>query len=246
MSHEELQELLVFAALDALEHDEARLLDAHVAACPTCPMELASLRETVGWMGAAVAPVAPPPTLRARVLAQTAAPRMPRTARPQVGLRRMVASLGGFAAAAVIAALFMYASGLATRMQAVESQLAQERGLATFLASPDTATIVLAGTEQAPKARLKLAYDRRTGHAMLFGYDLPTAPEGKAYQLWFIAAGKPLPGRVFEPDTTGRGSWREEVPPEGRDASVFAVTLEPASGVAAPTGPMVLKSVAVS
>ena len=246
MNHEELQELLVFAALDALEHDEARLLDAHVDACPTCPAELATLRETVGWMGAAVAPVAPPPALRARLLAATAARRVPRTAPPPVGFWRMAASLGGFAAAAVIAALLMYAWGLATRMQSLESLLAEERDLATFLASPDTATIVLAGTEQAPKARLKLAYDRRTGRAMLFGYDLPTAPEGKAYQLWFIAGGKPLPGRVFAPESTGLGAWKDQVPPEGRDASVFAVTLEPAGGVAAPTGPMVLKSVAVS
>ena len=49
-----------------------------------------------------------------------------------------------------IAALLMYAWGLAIRMQSVEGLLAEERDLATFLASPDTATIVLAGTEQAP------------------------------------------------------------------------------------------------
>ena len=98
-----------------------------------------------------------------------------------------VGAAGGLVAAAAVVALTMYALGLAARVRAMESHLAAERDMARFLASPDTATIVLAGTEQAPKARLKLAYDRSSGRALLFGYDVPPAPEGKSYQLWFIA-----------------------------------------------------------
>jgi anti-sigma-K factor RskA len=149
-------------------------------------------------------------------------------------------------AAAAIAACVMYSLGVAARSQAVESELAIQRSLAAFLSSPETATIVLAGTEEAPKARLRLAYDRASGRAMLFGYDLPLPPPGRAYQLWYIAAGVPLAGRVFAPDVSGRGSWDEDVPAEGREASVFAVTLEPAGGVATPSGPMILKSVSLS
>jgi anti-sigma-K factor RskA len=159
---------------------------------------------------------------------------------------RTIGALGGLAAAAAVVALTMYALGLAARVRAMETQLAAEREVARFLASPDTATILLAGTEQAPKARLKIAYDRRTGRAVLFGYDVPPAPEGKGYQLWFIAGGKPLPGLVFEPDATGRGRWSGEVPLESRGASVFTVTIEPADGVTVPTGPMILKSVSLS
>ena len=151
-----------------------------------------------------------------------------------------------FVAAAAIAAAAMYSVGVASRTQAIEGELAIQRGLAAFLSSPETATIVLAGTEEAPKARLKLAYDRASGRGMLFGYDLPLPPPGRAYQLWYIAAGVPLAGRVFAPDAGGRGSWNEDVPPEGREASVFAVTLEPAGGVATPSGPMILKSVSLS
>jgi anti-sigma-K factor RskA len=168
---------------------------------------------------------------------------------PTAVKRALATTLGavaGLVAAAAVVALTMYSLGLAARVRAMESQLAEERETARFLASPDTATIVLAGTEQAPKARVKLAYDRRSGRALLFGYDVPPAPQGQSYQLWFIAGGKPLPGRVFEPDATGRGRWSEEVPLDGRGASVFAVTLEPAGGVTAPTGPMVLKSVSLS
>jgi anti-sigma-K factor RskA len=149
-------------------------------------------------------------------------------------------------AAAALAACVMYSLGVAARSQAIESELAIQRGVAAFLSSPETATIVLAGTEDAPKARLRLAYDRGSGRAMLFGYDLPVPPPGSAYQLWYIAAGVPLAGRVFAPDVSGRGSWDEDVPAEGREASVFTVTLEPAGGVATPSGPMILKSVSLS
>jgi anti-sigma-K factor RskA len=244
MSHEELRDLLPFAALDTLESGEARELAVHLASCPSCTAELAALREAVGWMGVAVAPITPPATLRARILKSARSSRKP--APTKRALSWTLGAVGGLAAAAALVALTMYSLGLAARVRAMESQLAAERETARFLASPDTATIMLAGTEQAPKARLKLAYDRRTGRALLFGYDVPPAPQGKGYQLWFIAGGKALPGRVFEPDATGRGRWSEEVPPEGRGASVFAVTLEPAGGVTAPTGPMILKSVSLS
>ncbi|MET0152320.1 MAG: anti-sigma factor [Candidatus Binatia bacterium] len=166
--------------------------------------------------------------------------------RPALGFWASVAAVTVLLAVGAVAACAMYALGLFARARALEAELTVQRGLAAFLSSPETATIVLAGTEVAPKARLKLSYDRSSGRAVLFGYDLPPPEAGRAYQLWFIAGGTPRPGRVFAPDATGRGSWNENVPPEGRDASVFAVTLEPASGVAVPSGPMILKSVSFS
>jgi anti-sigma-K factor RskA len=251
MSHEELQELLALYALEALDPGEVAELEAHLATCETCPAELDELRIVAGAIGLAADPVAPPAELRERILAQVAAPRpaarpTAEVIRPAAGFWKPVAALISLAAAAAIVALSMYALGLAERVRAIEGQLAEKRGLAEFLSSADTATVVLAGTDEAPKARLKLAYDRRTGRAFLFGYDLPQPPAGKAYQLWFISGGKPLPGRVFDPGATGHGWWPEEVPADGRDASVFAVTLEPADGVSSPTGPMFLKSVSLS
>lgn len=251
MSHEELQELLALHALDALDPREAAELEAHLATCESCPAELDGLRASAGAIGLAVDPVAPPPDLRARILAQVMeqSPAERRTAeviRPPARFWRPVAAIASLAAAAVIVVLSMYAWGLAERVRTIEGQLTEKRNLADFLSSPDTATIVLAGTNEAPKARLKLAYDRSSGHAVLFGYDLPQPPQGKAYQIWFITGGKPLPGRVFDPGPAGKGWWPEQVPADGRDASVFAVTLEPADGVSSPTGPMFLKSVSLS
>jgi hypothetical protein len=111
-----------------------------------------------------------------------------------------------------------------------------------LLAAPDAHTAELAGTEVATKAHARLTYDVNTGRAVLTAAGLPATPPGKAYQLWFIVDGKPLPGDVFTTDATGRAELREQIPPVGRHAQIFAVTLEPQAGTSAPTGQMYLKS----
>jgi anti-sigma-K factor RskA len=124
-----------------------------------------------------------------------------------------------------------------------QNTLTRERAVKDLLSAPDAHIASLAGTEMAENARARFIFDRKTGRAMLMADGLPPAPEGKAYQLWFIAAGKPpMPGRVFTPDAQGHTEMRAEVPAEARSADTFAITLEPQSGMTAPTGPKYLLS----
>ena len=135
---------------------------------------------------------------------------------------------------------------LTTRLNQIQGELARERESKELIATRArqdmemfTASNIttLKGTEVAPNAYAKLAYDPNTGRAMLLADNLPPAPAGKAYQLWYIAGNKPLPGTVFAPDANGHAEVRDQAPDgEGRNANIFAVTLEPASGVSAPTG----------
>ena len=125
---------------------------------------------------------------------------------------------------------------LSNRLNQTEEELARARDATELLTAPGARIMELTGTGLAQRSRAKLFYDRDTGRAMLFAYDLPAAPQGKAYQLWFIAGGHPLPGGVFKTDTAGRAVMRDQVPAEGRNATLFAVTLEPEKGVSAPTG----------
>lgn len=123
--------------------------------------------------------------------------------------------------------------------------LAREREARELISAPEARIMTLAGTEMATRARAKFVYDRTTGRAMLMADDLPPAPAGKAYQLWFIAEGKPpMPGQVFNTNAAGHAEMRDQLPEEARAATVFAVTLEPSNGVPAPTGPMYLKGAA--
>jgi anti-sigma-K factor RskA len=121
--------------------------------------------------------------------------------------------------------------------------LAHEREARELISAPEARIMTLSGTEMATRARAKFVYDSKTGRAMLMADDLPPAPAGKAYQLWFIAEGKPpMPGHVFNTDAAGHAEMRDQLPEEARGATIFAVTLEPSNGVKAPTGPKYLLS----
>jgi anti-sigma-K factor RskA len=63
-----------------------------------------------------------------------------------------------------------------------------------------------------------------------------------AYQLWYIKDNKKMPGKVFTPDAAGNGMLEDQIPAVARDAAVFAITLEPKSGVEVPTGSIYLLS----
>jgi anti-sigma-K factor RskA len=175
----------------------------------------------------------------------------------EVKVSRRLFVFGTLAASLAIAALLVSLLMLWQRNERLQNELAQlssnanqtaeelarTRADRELLAAPEARTATLAGTKMAERARARLTFDERTGRAMLMAADLPPAPAGKAYQLWFIAEGKqPMPGSVFQTDASGHAEMHDIVPPEGRRAAVFAVTLEPAGGTSAPTGQMYLKS----
>jgi anti-sigma-K factor RskA len=127
-----------------------------------------------------------------------------------------------------------------------ETLLAREESVRTteinnIVTAQGALVAVINGTEQAPGASARLVMDKRTGRAVLAAHGLPPAPAGKTYQLWYIAGGKPLPGGLFNADPAGRAVLSDRVPEAGLGASLFAVTLEPAGGVQAPTGGMYLR-----
>jgi anti-sigma-K factor RskA len=173
------------------------------------------------------------------------------------------AMYGAIAAALVIAALGVWLFVLSQQNQEMRAELAQlrksstdanaelerqraelarEREMREVLTAPGLRVAELAGTKMAEGASARFALDRASGRAMLVAYNLPPAPAGKAYQLWFIKDGKKMPGGVFKTDERGRADMSEQVPVEGRDASVFAVTLESEQGEATPKGEIYLAS----
>ncbi len=104
------------------------------------------------------------------------------------------------------------------------------------VAEPDARVVALAGTDRAPQAHARLLYNSRTGIITLSVSSLPTPPSGKAYQLWYMVKGRPIPGAVFTTGPGGRAMIRGPIPVEARNATAFAVTLENQSGANKPTG----------
>ena len=125
---------------------------------------------------------------------------------------------------------------------AAQQELERQRELVELLSTRGASLAVLSGTAQAPDAHATLTYDQRTGRAVLLTDGLPPAPAGKAYQLWFIVGNLPIPGKVFAIGPTGKAILSDQVPSQALKVVVFAVTLEPESGVKTPTGPIYLRS----
>lgn len=132
---------------------------------------------------------------------------------------------------------------LSTEMQQARAQLDHERAVVQLLTSPDAHMARLAGTDVAPGAHAMLAYDKN-GHAMLMAKGLPAPPAGKAYQLWYIMGGKPMPGKMLTTDRAGNAILEDQIPAAALGGAVFAVTLEPEGGMPSPTGAIYLRSAA--
>ena len=288
--HEKYKEMLAAHALDALDAEEARELEAHLAGCAECRAELDAWRETSASLACAVPAVEPSAKLRPRILASVRTADAQDASRSALGddgkaerrdlsssqveskvvplakpARRawsMASMVGALAASLVFVALIVSllmlwnrytttqqeAARLSDRLNQTQGELEREREaekrereITEMMTAPETRVTTLAGTEMASAAHAKFVLDRKTGRAMLMAYNLPPAPAGKAYQLWYIMEGKPpMPGHVFTTDAQGRVEMHDQVPVEALGATIFAVTLEPSTGMDAPTGPKYL------
>jgi anti-sigma-K factor RskA len=267
MTHEDYQDLLAMHALSALEPAEMRLLEEHLQECASCLAELDEWRTSAAALALTANPAEPSPGIRNRILEQVHSEKSSSTTESQAHSKILPfrpswtshsASPGLLTAiAAAIAILTLVVSllvlwrenrsareelaRLSAEVQRNQEQLSRQRQALELLNSPGARLAELKGTSVAPGAHATLAYDR-DGHAILLAKGLPPAPSGKAYQLWFIVGNQPLPGKVFTTDTAGNGSLNDEVPATALASAVFAITLEPATGMKAPTGAIYLAS----
>ena len=269
MSHEEYQELLAAHALTALDAADARALATHLDTCVECREQTRDWEETAAMLAFAAEPREPSARVRENILAalrhepqSAAATGAQRTAsqvlpfeRPVKPARSPFASLAAIAATVALIALslsllFVWkqkrandaeVARLSSEMRKTQAELQHEREVISLITSPGAHMAELAGTNAAPGAHAMIAYDK-DGQAMLMAKGLPAAPPGKAYQLWFIKDGKKMPGKVFKTDPSGAGTLKDQMPAEALSAAVFAITLEPESGVQVPTGAIYLVS----
>jgi anti-sigma-K factor RskA len=75
---------------------------------------------------------------------------------------------------------------------------------------------------------------------VLLANGLSAPGAGRAYQVWLLRDGRPVPNALFDVDRRGRGVSIVRVGGQLRGFDTVAVTPEPASGSPGPTGPIVL------
>jgi anti-sigma-K factor RskA len=105
------------------------------------------------------------------------------------------------------------------------------------LRSPNSRVIELAGQEVAPSSTASIYWDT-SGSQWVVAANLPPAPEGKVYQLWFVTAEAKISAGLLKTDNKGHGFSVVDVPKEITSIAAAAITLEPAGGSAQPTMPI--------
>jgi anti-sigma-K factor RskA len=119
-----------------------------------------------------------------------------------------------------------------------QTKLLQARNSVLF--APDMQRVDLAGQAVAPGSSARAFMSPRSGLAFAAN-QLPALPADKVYQLWVIPQGRPpVSAGLLAPDPSGHASLFVPMPGDMPPAEVVAVTVEPAGGVPAPTGDMVL------
>lgn len=258
MNHDEVAELAAAYALGALDGEERARFEALLAAGDAdARAALRDFESTVATLAAETAE-SPPPALKSLLMARidseersrgnvTRVLSMPRSAPPHrslwtvVAVSAIAASVAAIAVGLAVSTVYDRRIGQLAQEQAqLKEELARQESLVTIFQDPATQVAALSGLAPAPQAKARILWHATAG-GLLVAQGLPPAPAGKAYELWAITGtGAPVPAGVFAVDARGVGSLRVAPLRSGAPPDTFAVTLEPAGGVTAPTGSMYL------
>jgi anti-sigma-K factor RskA len=240
-------------ALGALEGEELREIQSHIAGCSQCATRLAEAKARVALFSLAAPQVQPSPSAKAGLMARVHAENRPAVGResratsaPPTRWWQMVLA-PAVAALAILAVVLWQQNSrldkdlakLHTSVTSQQAQLDEVGHIVALIGSTDTVTVNLAAQPGMPKGAAHVMYNMKMKMLMYDG-QLDAAPAGKSYQLWVVPmSGSPISAGVFSPTPGQTDHWMMNVP-EGVVPKAFAVTIEPSGGMPQPTGPKVL------
>jgi len=121
----------------------------------------------------------------------------------------------------------------------LKEQLAETVQINSVLSSSSSRVLQLAGPEPAPGLSATVYWDV-LGSRWIVAANLPPAPEGKVYQLWFVTAEAKISAGLIRPDRLGHGFATLPFPTDIGPITATAITLEPEGGSEQPTTPILL------
>jgi hypothetical protein len=251
--HEQYADDLALYALDALHGEDRVRLDAHLAACSACRLELEQLRGDAALLALSTTGPHPPQRARQRLLdaiAKDEEARLPKIV-PTTPRRSWWGVLGWAAAAAVIVfalSLWKENSILKTSLSDAQSESTRNarelddlRRIAAPILAPEAQHIMLVSAKTPPQPQGKAFYLRNHNSLVFLANNMPPLPPQKAYELWLIpTTGAPIPAGLFKPDAHGSATVVNPPLPPGVAAKAFAITVENESGSPAPTSPILM------
>lgn len=112
--------------------------------------------------------------------------------------------------------------------------LARYQREASMMADPDMKPVVMQTMQKGHPMAATVYWSQNKGEAYVSVQKLPMPPQGKQYQLWVIADGKPVDLGVLRNDMVGRQGM-EKVAKAIPGAQAFAISLEKEGGSPVPS-----------
>jgi anti-sigma-K factor RskA len=251
MSHSEQaspRDLAAAYALGALSPEETREFETFLADSPDTQHEVAEFRDVAALLGLAEPEGGAGSSLRERVLARVAeqktSPIGPRFRGVWTALAASLIAVVGLGIGMVwlrreLAGRDTTIAALNQLLEARGRDLRDRQAILDAILDPSVRLYQLTSSGD-PEPGIQLFWNQRRNEALLNGSRLKPVPSGRAYQLWFIKDGKPVPSITFVPSPDGSATRTGvPVPREGK-VSAAAITVEPEGGSAQPTSPIVL------
>jgi anti-sigma-K factor RskA len=248
MNHEEWLERAELYAVGALDGEELREFEAHLAAgCATCKERLDDSRDALVHMATSLDPVAPRPRVKAELMTRIGDEDQPARSERFAFRWSWPVGVGALAAAGLVLVLswkLIDTQGkledAKSRLGAIDSEKAQYKEVMDFLSNPQVRVVNLTGVPPSSGGKAQLLWDPIVRKGILLTVGLPQTPAEKAYELWGLAGSEAVAAGVFTVNEQGRVVFRLPKLAESKPFDKFAVTLEPAGGVPKATGPIVL------
>jgi anti-sigma-K factor RskA len=261
--HPQFDEDFELYALGVLDANDKAALETHLGGCAECRARIEEARGKVAMLALSAPQVDPPDRVRQRLMQQFRAEHASRPSTlpvvPKViPFRRSPwAPLWAAAAVVLLAAAVWFAwenqkltaelvqletshQRLQDSMRQLETDSARAQAALAILTASETVQVELTAEATRPVPHGKAFYNPSQG-LLFYATHLQSLPRDKTYELWLIPSeGAPINSGLFDVDARGNAEVILPALPPGVTAKAFAVTIEPAGGVPAPTGPKVL------
>lgn len=234
--------------LNALNDDETKAFEAHLAESEETRNETTELADTAVLLGLAVQPETPPASLKASIMAQLATtPQLEREvvivpdarfsspAQAKAQARWFQRPLNAIVGVAAAVALIIGGGVAVNAISTNVTQQAAANQLAAIYAADDSqsAKATVAGGGDAT-----LVWAASLGTSALIVEGMNSLPSDKVYELWYISGGEARPAGTFT--VSGDGKLWQILDGTMKSGDTVGVTVEPTGGSQKPSTDPVL------
>jgi hypothetical protein len=124
-----------------------------------------------------------------------------------------------------------------SRVDSAQRAIMEKEKLVAAMAGPDVKIVPLSKNT----TRMgRMFWDRSSNDWTFVVYTMPPPKPGMTYQVWLVTDNAKISAGTFNPDSSGHAFMQAKYALDRNALKAVAVTEEPAGGMPAPTGPIVV------